>query len=332
MLDEALKILKQFSDHSYKAYIVGGFVRDYILGIESSDIDINTNATPKEIKEIFVDSCLPNEDYGSVTVIVRGIRFEITTFRKEIEYINNRKPVEIQYIDDLYEDLLRRDFTINTLCMDEDGKILDYLHGREDLDKLDDQLIGAIKKTKHLLNNLSFFRKKEELEKIFTSTNYKKGIQLLLDLELDKELGISNLDKVLITDTSNLMGIWSIIDTTKTYPFNRNEIELINKINEVMDLDNLDPVVLYNYGLYINSVAGEIKHQDIKNITESYANLPIKGRKDIDIDANAIMQLLKKEPGPYINDIYNDIEKEILYGRLKNRKSDIIKYIKTKYI
>ena len=365
MLDEALKLLKQFSNHSYKAYIVGGFVRDYILGIESSDIDINTNATPKEIKEIFVDSCLPNEDYGSVTVIVKGIRFEITTFRKEIEYINNRKPVEIQYIDDLYEDLLRRDFTINTLCMDEDGKILDYLHGREDLEnkiircvgdsfakfnedslrilrairfatildfKLDDQLISAIKKTKHLLNNLSFFRKKEELEKIFTSTNYKKGIQLLLDLELDKELGISNLDKVLITDTSNLMGIWSIIDTTKTYPFNRNEIELINKINEVMDLDNLDPVVLYNYGLYINSVAGEIKHQDIKSITESYANLPIKGRKDIDIDANTIMQVLKKAPGPYINDIYNDIEKEILYGRLKNRKSDIIKYIKTKYI
>ena len=52
MLDIALKLLKEFTDHSYKAYIVGGFVRDYVLGIESNDIDITTNATPKEIKEI----------------------------------------------------------------------------------------------------------------------------------------------------------------------------------------------------------------------------------------------------------------------------------------
>ena len=83
MLTEALKLLKKINDHSYDAYIVGGFVRDYILGIESNDIDINTNATPKQIREIFEDSCLPSEDYGSVTVIYKGIRFEITTFRKE---------------------------------------------------------------------------------------------------------------------------------------------------------------------------------------------------------------------------------------------------------
>ena len=125
MIDIALKLLNEFVSRSYKAYIVGGFVRDYILGIESNDIDITTNATPKEIKEIFEDSCLPNEDYGSVTVMWRGIRFEITTFRREIEYLNNRKPVEIRYIDDLMTDLLRRDFTINTLCMDCDGNILD---------------------------------------------------------------------------------------------------------------------------------------------------------------------------------------------------------------
>ena len=130
MLQEALKLLKKITEHSYDAYIVGGFVRDYILGIESNDIDINTNATPKQIREIFEDSCLPSEDYGSVTVIFKGIRFEITTFRKELTYVNNRKPVEIEYINNLYEDLIRRDFTINTLCMDQDGKIIDMLEGR----------------------------------------------------------------------------------------------------------------------------------------------------------------------------------------------------------
>ena len=117
MLDVSLKVLKEITSHSYKAYIVGGFVRDYIIGIESKDIDIATNATPKQLKEIFDDSCLPNEDYGSVIVEKMGIRFEITTFRKEIEYDDNRRPVEIKYIDDLSADLLRREFVINTICM-----------------------------------------------------------------------------------------------------------------------------------------------------------------------------------------------------------------------
>ena len=87
MLDTALKFIHEINSHGYKAYIVGGFVRDHILGIESHDIDINTNATPKEIKEIFENSCLPAEDYGSVTVIKHGVRFEVTTFRKDICYI-----------------------------------------------------------------------------------------------------------------------------------------------------------------------------------------------------------------------------------------------------
>ena len=127
MQEAALKFIKEINSHGYESYIVGGFVRDYLLGIESHDIDIATNATPKEIKEIFEDSCLPAEDYGSVTVISKGIRFEITTFRKDISYINNRRPAEVKYIDNLKDDLLRRDFTINAICMDESGQIIDLL-------------------------------------------------------------------------------------------------------------------------------------------------------------------------------------------------------------
>ena len=279
MLEEALKLLKKITDHSYNAYIVGGFVRDYILGIESNDIDINTNATPKQIREIFEESCLPSEDYGSVTVIYKGIRFEITTFRKEIKYINNRKPVEIEYINNLYEDLIRRDFTINTLCMDQDGNIIDMLEGRKDIDnklivtvgdatskfeedalrilravrfatildfKLSDEVIVGIENTKELLHNLSYFRKKEELDKIFTSSNYKNGIKLLLELGLDKELEIPNLKKVLDSNTSSLIGIWSILNVTDKYPFNKNELELIEMINQAVEFDNFNPMNLYH--------------------------------------------------------------------------------------
>ena len=364
MLDVALKLLKEITSNSHEAYIVGGFVRDYILGIESNDIDITTNATPKQILEIFEDSCLPNEDYGSVTVLKKGIRFEITTFRKEIEYANNRKPVEIKYIDNLREDLLRRDFTINTLCMDENGNIIDLLNGKEDINNhiimtvgnpndkfsedslrilravrfatildfdLNDEVVVAIKQCKYLLKNLSYFRKKEELDKIFTSPNYKRGIKLLLDLGLDEDLDISNLDKVLESGTRSLIGIWSILNVADKYPFNKNELDLIKNINSVLELNNSDPLTLYKYGLYVNSVAAEIKNEDIKQITEAYDALLIKSRKDIAIESEIIMRILKRPPGRYLKEIYDDLEREILYHRLANNRNDICRYIVNNY-
>ena len=364
MLDVALKLLKELTSHSYKAFIVGGFVRDHLLGIESNDIDITTNATPKEIKEIFKDSFLPNEDYGSVTVIKKGIRFEITTFRKEIEYYNNRKPLEIKYIDDLYPDLLRRDFTINTLCMDENGNILDYLKGREDIDnkiirtvgnaverfsedslrilrairfaaildfKLSDEVVSAIKETKYLINNLSYYRKKSELDKIFISPNRDNGIKLLLELGLDEELELPNLRKVLDSNTKSLIGIWSILNVIDKYVFNKNELDLIKDVNSALELNNVDPFALYKYGLYVNSVAGEIKNINIKDITEAYDELVIKTKKDIDIDTDDILYVLNRKPGQYLRDIYLDIEREILYRRLENKKDIICDYIIKKY-
>ena len=229
MLEKALKFIKKIEDNGFKAYIVGGFVRDHLLGIESNDIDICTSARPSDIRDIFESSCLPNEEYGSVIVNSLNTRFEVTTFRKEIAYVDNRKPVEYIYIDDLYEDLKRRDFTINTICIDKDGKIIDLLDGRSDIEKreintvgnsydkfsedalrilrairfatildfkLSDEVKDAIIKTKDLLKNLSYERKKEELDKIFGSIHVKYGVKLLIELGLDIELEISNLRNV----------------------------------------------------------------------------------------------------------------------------------------
>ena len=362
MLDIALKLLKEITDNGYQAYIVGGFVRDRILGMESNDIDINTNATPKQVKEIFNDSCLPNEDYGSVTVIKKGIRFEITTFRKEMEYVDNRRPTEIKYIDDLYQDLLRRDFTINTICMDKDGQILDFLGGRSDIDnrliktvgsakerftedslrilravrfstilnfELDSEVKEAIISCRELLKNLSYYRKKEELDKIFASARAKEGIELLLELGLDKYLELDRLKDV--TSTNSLIGIWAVLNVDDKYPFNSNERELIKVINETLKLTNTNPMALYKYGLYANSVAAEIKGNNIKKVTESYNNLTIQSKKDLNISSKEIMNLLNREPGSYIKDIYMDIEREVLYRRLSNDKESISNYILDRY-
>ena len=364
MLDIALKLLKEITAHSYKAYIVGGFVRDYVLGIESNDIDITTNATPKEIKELFEDSCLPNTDYGSVTVIKKGTRFDITTFRDEKDYEDHRKPSMIQYIDDLYPDLLRRDFVINTLCMDDNGVIIDYLGAQDDINHriirtvgdayqkftddslrilrairfatildfdLSDEVVDAIKKTKQFVKTLSYTRKKEELDKIFNSPNRNRGIQLLLDFHLDEELELDNLADLLKYDINSSVEAWSLLQTSAKYTFHKSELELKKNIHVALELNNMDPMALYTYGLYVNSCAGRMKGLDIKNITESYINLVIHSREEIDIDSETIMDLLHKAPGKYLKEIYDDVEREILYRRLDNDRQKIQDYILEKY-
>ena len=362
MLDNALEMINEISNSGFKAYIVGGFVRDHILGIKSNDIDITTNATPKDIREIFKDDCLPGEDYGSVVVVRKNYRYEITTFRKDIGYVGNRRPSEIEYIDSLEEDLLRRDFTINTICMDKDGKIVDHLNGIEDLKKriirsvgnadkkfsedalrilrairfatilnfkLDDEIVKAINNNRELLMKLSYNRKKEELDKIFTSSHSKNGVIMILKFKLDKELEIENLEKVKCFSSS--ISIWSVLNCSDKYPFSSNERDIIDNVNVVMKKNNLDPMNLYSYGLYVNSIAGEIKGINPKKITKAYVNLPIKRRKEIDIEADKIAELLNKEPGGYLKTIFEDLEKEIIYRRLPNKSDRIMKYIKNKY-
>ena len=127
MYNIGLNVLNRIEEYGYKAYIIGGYPRDLYLKRGSTDIDVCTDATPMEIIKIFPDVVTTNFEYGSVTILHENVRIEITTFRSEGKYINNRKPSVIKYVDSLEEDLKRRDFTINTLCIDKDGKQIDLL-------------------------------------------------------------------------------------------------------------------------------------------------------------------------------------------------------------
>lgn len=362
MLKTALKILKKIENSGYEAYIVGGYVRDYILGLDSIDVDITTNATPMDLKKIFKDICMPNEEYGSVKIIIKNIHFEITTYRREYGYVNNRRPIEVEYINDLVEDLKRRDFIINTLCMDSGGRILDLLGGLKDIDdklidtvgdsdnkfkedalrilravrfatvlnfKLKDNVRSAIIRNKSYLKNISYERKKQELEKIFSSDNAKYGISLLMELELDSVLEIYNLADIKLGN--DIIGVWSSLNVSDNYPFSNNERSIMKKINEALLCDNLDNMTLYKYGSYVNSIAGSMKGIDRKEIIKQFSHLPITNVNDIDIDGNEIMELLDKKGGPYIKEIFDDLEKKILTGKIKNKNEDIKEYICSNY-
>ena len=362
MLNIALKVLKKIEDNGYKAYIVGGFVRDYLLGIDSNDVDICTNAKPSDIRNIFTNKCLPNQEYGSVVVIINNIRFEITTFRKEITYVDNRKPMEFEYIDSLDEDLRRRDFTINTICMDKDKNIIDLLDGKSDLTKeeintvgdsytklredslrilravrfatilnfkLNDSVKNSIIENKDLLRNLSYERKKEELTKIFASVHVKYGIRLLLELGLDEVLELDNLKYIKYTD--DLMAIWTLLNVDSIYPFTKVEKGIMNDIRNALNEDNFDTIVLYKYGLYVNSIAASIKGNDKRQLIHKYEDLPIKELKEIKITGDEIMELLDMKPGKYLKKIFNDLEEMILLGKLDNDTDRIKEYLLNKY-
>ena len=363
MKEKALEVLKILYDHGYESYVVGGYVRDIILKRKTNDIDICTSATPKEILEIFDNVIVSDMQYGSVVIAYKGYKFDTTTFRKEIKYEDNRKPVKIKYIKDIKKDLLRRDFTINTLCMDKDGNILDILNIRSDIDNKLLKTVGnpryRIKedslrilrcirfatildfnienRTKHfltkysyLLKNLSINRKKEELDKIFLSKNKERGRKLLLELNLTNALDLDKL--ATITMCTDLTGIWCQLEVDNIYPFTKVEKEQMTKLRELLKYDKIDNYLLYKYGLYLCTVYAEIKGISRKKLSTMYSNLPILTRKDINITGEEISIILNKTPGKYIKDILDDIELNILNNNINNDKEEITKYIKDKYL
>ena len=101
----------------YEAYIVGGSVRDYLLGLDSHDIDITTSAHPDEIKQVFADFRTIDTGirHGTVTILYEDLPIEVTTFRADGEYLDHRRPKQVSFVRNLKEDLMRRDFTINEI-------------------------------------------------------------------------------------------------------------------------------------------------------------------------------------------------------------------------
>ena len=362
MNETALKVLKKINSNGYQAYLVGGYPRDIYIGRDSMDFDICTSATPKELKSIFGNTMLPSEQYGSVTLMVHNIRFEITTFRKDIKYLNNRKPIEIEYVSSLIDDLKRRDFTMNTMCIDSNGTLIDLLNGKEDINDrvirtvgsanmkiyedslrilravrfattlnfdLDEDLKEAIIRHRDLLKSLSYYRKKEELDKIFSSTNSAYGIKLIKELGLAEPLELSNLDSLI--PTTYLIGIWAQLDVLDKYSFNNTEKESINAINELMNKDILDYNNLYNYGLYISTIVGEIKGIDKKLINEKYNSLYIHNKTEIKIEAKEICELLNRRPGKFLKEIFDDLEYKLVNKLINNDKETLKQYIKENY-
>ena len=348
-------ILRKLTSKGYQAYIVGGYVRDYLLGIKTYDVDISTNADPNTIKEIY-NINTNNDNFGRFSIKDSLYNYDIMPYREEFKF-ENRKPTEYNFTDDIEKDKVRRDFTVNSFYMDIDGNIHDPFNGREDLEnrviraigdisskmiddplrmlravrfasildfELEENLKRFIIENKELIKTISQDRKKSELDKIFNCSNKIKGLELIKSLKLEDVLDIKY-DEVNYTISSE--GIWAQIES-KNYNFSNQEKTLIDAIRKIVEYGIIDNVVLYQYGLYPCIIAGEILGTSEAQISNVYKDLPIYSKNDIKITGNDIMNLLTIEPGIKIKQILQDLELNILNGDLVNEEDVLKEYIK----
>jgi tRNA nucleotidyltransferase (CCA-adding enzyme) len=247
----AVPVLERLESAGFEAYFVGGSVRDYLLHKEINDVDIATSATPREVKGIFSKTVDIGIEHGTVLVLYQDQSYEITTFRCEAEYEDFRRPKEVTFIRSLTEDLQRRDFTMNAIAMDKNGKLIDPFHGQisirnqviqtvgkaadrfqEDALRMmravrfvsqlsftiEEETLHALKNLVHLLENIAVERKQTEFEKLLCGDNRKKAIQLILQTNIYTYLpGLTNKEekiKLLLEyklDTLTKRELWALL-------------------------------------------------------------------------------------------------------------------------
>ena len=142
-IEEFQKLALIFKSHGFNLFLVGGTVRDYLLNKELDDMDAVTDATPNEVINFLVNADTTFAHLGSLKYKnENGLKFDITTLRKESAYLDSRHPSKITFVKDLKIDYLRRDFTINAMYMDADLNIIDYSDGQLDLKTHTLRMIG----------------------------------------------------------------------------------------------------------------------------------------------------------------------------------------------
>jgi len=223
---EVKKTLETIIKNGFQAFLVGGCVRDLILGRKPKDWDITTNAKPEEILNLFPLLSFYENRFGTVAVKTNSEDdslkiIEVTTFRKEGKYLDFRRPDEVEFTSNLETDLKRRDFTINALAMDINGKIIDLFGGLNDLQLkiirtvgdpierfkedalrmlrairlaceldfiIEKETLKSIKKNSYLIQYISYERIRDEFSRILMSKKAVLGIEILRKTKLLKEI------------------------------------------------------------------------------------------------------------------------------------------------
>lgn len=354
-----IKLLKLIENQDYRAYVVGGYVRDYLLGRISYDIDIATDMPLNKLKNIFSDYKL-FESFGALKLKIKNYNISITVFRDEISYKNN-KPDKLEYTASLETDAQRRDFTINAMYMDQTMNIIDPLKAMNELNnktikvigdidkrlledntrilralrfmsvldfKLDCELFEFIIKNKHLIKNINYNKKKEELDKIFNNKNFQIFLTFIKNNNLNEYFEI---DYKKVKYSSNYLGVWAQIDFSKKYNFSKTELLTINSIKELLKKDNISNMDLFNYGKDISLIGAEVLEIEKEDLIKRYKSLAIKSEKDLNITYKQIENLGVFKEVSGIKDAIHTLTQKVVEGVLKNDYNELRDFIRGYY-
>ncbi|ANU10684.1 CCA-adding protein [Planococcus antarcticus DSM 14505] len=217
----AIKVIGTLKEAGFQAYMVGGAVRDFLLGKTPHDIDVASSASPEQVKAYFKRTIDTGIEHGTVLVLLGGEGIEVTTFRTEGSYSDNRRPDSVEFVQSLEEDLKRRDFTINAMAMTEYLDIIDPFGGKDDLQKqiiravgdpdqrfqedalrmlravrfsgqlhfvIDVETVSSIRRHAQLIRSIAVERLKSEMDKIFVNPFTRKSMDYLRDTTLTEYL------------------------------------------------------------------------------------------------------------------------------------------------
>ncbi len=211
---EAEWIIDNIRSHGYEAFIVGGCVRDAVLGRIPGDWDITTSAKPEQVKEIFGKTVDTGLKHGTVTIIKHGKGYEVTTYRIDGEYLDGRHPETVEFTPDLREDLKRRDFTINAMAYSHETGIVDEFEGMEDLKRRVIRCVGCAddRFTEDALRILRAVRFAAQLDFVIEDETYKAIVKIAPNLtHVSKERIQVELTKLLLSDHPEK--IWMVAET-----------------------------------------------------------------------------------------------------------------------
>lgn len=357
-LTEAIQVLKKIESQGYLAYVVGGAVRDYVLKIQSHDIDIATNMPLEKIKESFVVK-ETGVQYGGVTVIWKKFSFEITHFRRDLRYTGHRYP-DIAEVERLEEDILRRDFTVNALAMDSKYNIIDLAGGLSDIEnhrircignaderfeedalrilralyfsaqlnfEIEKDTLTALKKQKHLLSSLS----DERIYAYFVKILYAKttrGIEYINSFDLFADIPVYKRWLAVINRSyaEEDLAIYYFLRYGEYPPLISHEDKKRCLVAQNLIEQDFDVYSLYknqNFVYNLMDIFANLGY-DIRDIGYRFDHLRIKEDKDLELSKREIAGLFQ---GKKIAIAIDEVIRAILEGRLDNDKTAILIFL-----